>query len=683
MDQWVWTELLAFDNSAQDYGVADYLATLGFVPQTICMLFSSPDLFLLHDNLNQEEKLSPLFCSRDAHPGNGTRLRQDWTNFQLRNLIQTLKDAGSACYLSCFTTYYQNRYHQEWMGLHPEAREVYAFNHRGSEMNALQLLADNTLLEDLLVPKVVQTCLDYGFAGWHGPDGWGPLAGGNLMNVDFSDGIMRQFLADRDWKLPPCLVEPCSKIVTQEEIEAAQATGHAIPDDGLKQLQQRAAWIWENHRLEWIHFNVGRWEQFWRKMTEALHAAGLKNAINSAWTKGNFDALYEYGIDYRKMAALGIDAMVVEAVALSISQGHPDEKWYHDDYASALAEIKAAAPDLKLVFLHGIKDVVESWDNLRSATPGYERELYQLSNLYYLDERGLRRSADGLLACLADGIAPHEWDFIRKCWQTAFEGHPISAGEATVLWHDAMLNDGLTDFMADGFLPGQKQIAALMRAGLPLQTYARFEHANCAPGAVFVPSAHLVPAKDLENLLASHPGPVLLSGRANILKRYMTDAEVISDGRMAFMIAKGGVRGHETALPTPDIPYVPTTGRLYFVHDRERQAVAPELWTKATEAALSAIHKAMRKNNQFFAEIDDPRCSLLTRCMGNGIFDVAIENRAEWGRLMPTLTISKPYDRLEILSSFPLRESHRANEFSFSVSVPPRGIAVVRVYVKQ
>ncbi|MFA6931099.1 MAG: hypothetical protein WCT05_12290, partial [Lentisphaeria bacterium] len=384
-EHWIWTELLAFDNSAADFGVANYLATLGFVPKIACLLFSSPDFFLLHDNLDTEKPLSPVFCSRNAHPGNETRQRQDWTNFQVRGLIQTLAEAGCASYLSCFTVYYKNQYHQEWMSIHPEAREVYSFNHRGLELNVLQLLADNTLVEDFVVPQVVKTCLDYGFAGWHGPDGWGPLSSGNLMGVDFSDGMMKQFLAGRNWQLPACLVEPCEKIVTQEEITAARNADRPLPDDGLQQLQERAAWIWENHRLEWINFNAQRWLQFWGKMTAALHAVGLKNTINSAWTKGNFDALYEYGVDYRKMAALGIDAMVVEAVALGMSLARPKEKWYHDDYAAALAEIKAAAPDFKLVFLHGIKDVVENWDNLRHATPGYERELYKLSNLYYRD----------------------------------------------------------------------------------------------------------------------------------------------------------------------------------------------------------------------------------------------------------------------------------------------------------
>ena len=629
-EAWVWTELLAFDSQAEDFGVQAYLDTLGFVPKVACLLFSSPDFFLLHEGMAQEYPLSPLVCSRHAHPGNEAKKAQSWTNYQLRALIARLKEAGTDSYISCFPTYFQNRYYQEWMGLHPEAREVYAYNHRGSELNVLQVLADGTLVEDIVVEKVVQTCLDYGYAGWHGPDGWGPLAGGNLMSVDFSDGMMQQFLQGKNWQLPECLKKNCPRIVKQEEIAAAKAEGRQAPDYGLAQLQERANWIWQHKRKQWIEFMVERWTKFWDKMSKALHQAGLKNAINSAWTKGNFDALYEYGIDYRKMAALGIDAMVVETVALGMSQLRPTQKWYHDDYAMSLAEIKAAAPNFKLIFLHGIKDIVEYWDNLRHATPGYERELYKLTSLYYLDEKGLRPSADGLLACLADGIAAHEWDFIRQCWSSGFVDQVSRAGEATVLWHDCMLDEGVDDFMLDGFLPGQKQLAALQRAGLALQTFARLENADSAPAAVLVPSAHLLPAAELQALLARHSSPVILCGRAKDLQAYFNQAQVISDGRIALLILNAGKGGQVLELPSPEEEYVPTTGSLYFSHDRARQAVDTEFWRQAVPLARKAIQSDLLSKNLPYAEVQHQECSLLCRDLGEHIFEVAIENRVEW-----------------------------------------------------
>lgn len=683
-ESWVWTELLAFDNSREDMGVEEYLNTLGFVPKAACLLFSSPDFFLLHENLDEERDFSLLFCSREAHPGNENRLRQQWTNFQLKKLIKLLADAGCACYISCFPAYFNNKYHTEWMSQYPESRVAYAYHHLGCTLNALAQLNDGRLVEDIIIKKVVKTCLDYGFAGWHGPDGWGPYGSGNIMGVEFSDSMMKQFLADKNWELPPSLQNPCPKIATQEEREEAIKAGKTPPDYGLKQLQERATWIWENKRLPWIEFNVQRWKQFWEKMTKALHSKGLKNAINSAWTKGNFDALYDYGIDYREMAKLGIDAMVVEAVALGMNQIRPHENWYHDDYAVSLAEIKAAAPDFKLIFLHGIKDVVENWDNLRHAQPGYERELYKLSNLYYRSKTGLQRSADGLLACLADGIEPFEWDFIRKLWQTSFVDEVISAGEITALWHDSMLDDGLNDFIKDGFLPGQKQCAALMRAGLQLQTFARFEDASeMADDVLLVPAAHLVPKEELKSLLQQHKAPVILIGRAKILHNYFKNNFAITDSKMALVVYGMKQKEELIKLEAAKEEYIPTTGDLYFSKDRMRQAVAENFWTDAVLHCSKYVKKYLLSKDKAIATIDDPQCTLITRQLKNGAFDVAIENRSTWGRRMVQVNLSKEIKKIEIISSYPLRCTEQKDKFSFSMPIPPRGIATARIYFEE
>lgn len=682
-ERWAWTELIAFDNTQADGGATEYLATLNFAPEVLCLLISSPDFALQHQGMDCEYILPPEVCSRHAHPGNEVRNRQEWTNVQLRSLIGHLTRAGVAVYFSQFTNYFLDEFHHEWLSDHQEARQAWSFDHRGLNLNPLAQLDDGTLFEDIYIPKLVKICRDYGFSGWHGPDGWGPLSSGNIMGTDFSDSMMKQFLAGRDWTLPECLARPCPAIVTQEERTAARKAGLPEPKTGLAQLQERGSWVWTHRRKEWIAFHVDRWCQFWRKMTDALHRAGLKNAINSAWTKGTFDALYDYGIDYRKMAKLGIDAMVVEAVALGMTQTRPEEKWYHDDYAASLAEIKAAAPEFKLVFLHGIKDVVELWDNLRQATPGYERELYKLANLYYRDRGGLRRSADGLLACLADGIAEHEWKFIRERWQASFDGNPMEAGEVTVLWDDAQIDCGVDDFIRDGFLPGQKQFAALLRNGVQLQTVCRIENAECCPGAIYLPSAHLTAPKVLDQLLRSHPGPVIFSGRAEALERFFAAGEVVTDRRMAVVIAKGGNGGQITELPTPETPYRETLGDLYFSHDRARLAVAPELWPLAAAGIAAAARADLARRGLAYAEVSGGGCTLITRRISDRILDVALENRTEWGRITRTVRISQPIEKLEILSSFPLREAARPDARSFTLPVAPRGLSAVRVHCRQ
>lgn len=675
-EYWVWTELLAFDNTHADLGVAEYFDTLGFVPQTLCLLFSGPDFILQHEGISHETVLSPLVCSRHAHPGNEKRVRQQWTNWQLRHLITELSQSGCTTYLSCFTSYFGNCYGREWISDHPETRQVWNYHGRGHNLNVLQQLNNGTLVEDYVIPKTVLCCIDYGFAGWHGPDGWGPLSSGNITGTDFSDGIMRQFLSGRDWNLPECLTMPCENILCQEELDFATRFA-ASP--AARQLQARSTWILESHRAEWIEFNVTRWCQFWGKMTNALHAKGLKNAINSSWTKANFDALYEYGIDYRRMASLGIDAMVVETLALSLFAEAPEFVRYYD-FPVGLAEIKAFAPEFKLIFLHGIKDVVEDWDNLRHTPPGYEAETYKVANIFYHDGTSLRRSADGLLACLADGITSDEWSYIRKLWQVACEVPIINAGEVTLLWADEVVDRGIADFTHDAFLPGHDQVTQLAGHGVGIQVAARLENASHVSGAVLLPSAHLVVPERIEALLTAHPAPVILCGRLTALERF--GGKIITDGRMAVVIAKGGSGKHYELTP-PSIPYKPTFGDLYFLRDRARQAVLPQLWQLAFERIRAAVAADRLKKGHLDVWLipGQENCTLMTRQLSLDTWDITIENRCLTGRATRRVGFSLPVEYIKIISDFPLRPTQSLDKLSLSLALPPGGIASARIKI--
>ena len=77
-EAWVWTELLAFDNTQDDCGAAAYLNELGFVPSGICLMTASPDFALHHPGKLTGRVLAADICSRDGHPRNERRKRQFW-----------------------------------------------------------------------------------------------------------------------------------------------------------------------------------------------------------------------------------------------------------------------------------------------------------------------------------------------------------------------------------------------------------------------------------------------------------------------------------------------------------------------------------------------------------------------------------------------------------------------------
>jgi hypothetical protein len=165
-------------------------------------------------------------------------------------------------------------------------------------VDAFSQLADGSLFEDYFVPQLVATLEYYGFDGWHGADGWGPLPG-KVEILSLSDGVVSQFAEWLPRELPT---------------EVGGACGTDQP-----RIEARGEWIWQHERQAWIEFYAERWEQFWRKAITALHAAGKRGVVNNAWTRGPCEVLYTYGVDYRRLAAAGVDGFVAETVVAGLS----------------------------------------------------------------------------------------------------------------------------------------------------------------------------------------------------------------------------------------------------------------------------------------------------------------------------------------------------------------------------
>ena len=668
---WVWTELLAFDRNEADCGVAAYLDELGFVPEGMCLLVSSPDFLLSHPGRITGRQLPADICARGGQAGNERRQRQEWRDSDLKKLIAGLTQAGVEVYCSCFAVFMNNKFTHEWLSDHEEVRLAWAGIWRGSELNPLAQLKDGSLFEDYVIPKIVEVCRDYGFAGWHGPDGWGPWSSGNICELDFSDSMIKQFMQASNVKFPDFFHQNIEYIATQQEITAARAAGTAVPDRGLKELQQRRDWICENCFEEWTGFLVNRWCQFWNKALTALHRNNFKGIINSAWTKGCFDALTEYAVDYRKLAALGLDGMIVETVALSMNSTRPQHDFYHDFYAAALAEIKAAAPELKLIALHGIKDVEEFWDNLRHTPAGYEKEMYKLGNMFVYDSMGkLRRAASGFLCCLADGIEKNEWDYIRQRWQAVWDNDAVQAGIITAVYADCYV-DKRSDYWQDGFAPALDQVSMLMQHGLPLQSFVHADHAHKVPGMLLIPSAHLWERAALEKLTSQHPYPVILCGRAAVLKDI--PGWKLTDNSIMIVITSSCNNAVQTvAEPVPALEK-PHRKFCYFSEKRYRKEISSEFYKLAAEKIIE-----LAKAHFSYIKSSSMPAGLLCKTLEDGSVEIAVENQAVWGRNKAEVVTPWQISGTEIVSSFPSRVISQ-DENGFVIPIPPRGVTAVRV----
>ena len=138
----VWMELIGFDNTKPDFGVAEYLDRMSVKPQVISLLLDNDGLFLSHEKgLTVNFTLPPDVASYRARPFNRERRRQEWTAFQLKNLVAELKKHGVEVLASFFA--------REQYPVVPERAEVVA-------------------------GKLASFLSDYGFSGLHGSDGYAP-----------------------------------------------------------------------------------------------------------------------------------------------------------------------------------------------------------------------------------------------------------------------------------------------------------------------------------------------------------------------------------------------------------------------------------------------------------------------------------------------------------------------------
>lgn len=492
----IWIELIGFDNSLPDYGVREYLSRMPVKPEFVSLLLFDAELLHTHVGLEHDFPLGDLQCSYFGRPFNEERRRQDWTAFQLRGLVAELKKYGLEVFPSFFdfvvtpdraARHQVRRREPVWIDSHPELLTVDRSGARRDwEFCIWKHLADGTLYEDFLVGKLLAFLKDYGFTGFHGSDGFGHprLA---LCKGDFSPDMTRQF---------------------------SESAGVALPKLPLPEL---ADWILEHEREAWSRFHAERHATFWCKLATALRREGLLCYLNSCWTRDPFEALFRYGVDYRQLAACGIDGFFAEAsAAVRELEGWNDiEADSLDQCLAIIQRTKAMLPATPLILLGCTKDGMEQYDALRHAPTWMRAESYALNNLFC----GGRRCTEGVLICLGDGIAPGEWRTIDAVHRLALSGEgatPLPPGMHTV-WSDRAFDAEFSAYAAksvtERFSSSNTLLTKMLHAGAALVSQLTLEQLAEAEGklplAVFNPA--FFPDDEWE-MVKTHASLLFLAG---------------------------------------------------------------------------------------------------------------------------------------------------------------------------
>ncbi|BBH20515.1 hypothetical protein Back11_18600 [Paenibacillus baekrokdamisoli] len=496
-EKWIWIELIGFDHTESDFGVKAYLDNIGFIPQGISLLMFSPDFVHAHEGMERENVLPMEVCSYGARPYGKERNRQAWTNYQLRGLVVELQKHGIEIYCSFFNLFHfhvegeDSLRQSKWCAAHPE---LYEMRKRGEALpviNPLRRFKDGSYYEDLLIHDLMIILQDYNFDGYHGADGYtSPRL--SLAEGDYSDDMVDQF-------------------IHYSEVELGNGVALVCDGDPIAMVQ-RGEWIWHNKRTEWIHFYAHRWGEQWKKMMSALHKMGKKGVVNSAWTRDPFEALYRYGVDYKLLAAAGVDGIVVESVGATCSSGVDDMEYDPgSEFMAMLMAIKAYVPDTKLIGLNSIQDTNEQYDALSHVPTLVERDIYSFSNIYLQDQDGVKRCTSGFVACLGDGISKDGWEWLIKRWDLGYEGLAKRVIGASFVWSDEVLHRSLVDYTETRNWPVHKFVTELIERGAPIQCVVNVNELQ--NGTIFVANVHLLPEQELQQVLTYRNGSSVLVGR--------------------------------------------------------------------------------------------------------------------------------------------------------------------------
>jgi len=659
--RWMWIELIGFDNQQADLGVADFLDNAGLVPAGLSLLFATADFVHTHRGLDQEVVFPPDYCSYGGKPYNMERNRQAWTNWQLKELVDRLRQRGIHVYFTLFNLYVSvidgAAYRSPWCDSHPELMEYTRDGASAHCLSPIKRLADGSYYEDLLVKCVTSVARDYGFDGVHAADGYSsPRL--PIWMADYSDDVVSQFTESMGIVLPDGI---------------APQTGAPTPS---ARIAVRADHIWKTLRREWCEFYARRFERLFEKVCRAMHGDGRQVILNNAWTRDPLEAYDRWGIDYRRLAGAGVDKFILETVGAGVSIGAESgfEADPRFDMNWMLACTKAALPDMPLLCLNATGDSTENWDVLNHAPPVSEREIATLGHMFLQDAEGFRHASAGPVVCLADGITRSQWRWLRENWQAAYERRPGRVLGATVVWSEAALEAEIADYPLRRVLTRHKIASELQRRGGPLQVVARIEHLDATRGCLLVPRPELLPPAELARVLEYPHGPVVTIGR---------QAATLPAPDLSFANGPGPdqlmcrVYHADRPVAVPEIPPSPEAelpdpipdppNYLYDLYFRPTS----DAFLQACVQVLNELSAAPRLVSA------TPAARLLAFETPDGLVRLLVGNEAHI-YVLARIDMRRPVREVRVASHFPGRPIEVSSSI-LHVRIPPRGVVLLDV----
>lgn len=499
---YLWTPLVGFDMNKEDRGVDEYFSKMLSKPAGISLFVFNADMVNLHKGMGEEYLFPTDYCNYYGSVRNELRSVQPWTNYKFKELVQNIKKKGVETYLSI-------------MGMHTIPRDrVYLKGYFGfignqdflveneevcNENTAwtghtciLKRLKDGTYFEDYFLNKTLKTLIDYDADGIHLADEFFPTST-QLQRGDMSFDMIEQFASYSKLKLPEGLT--------------CYIKGNKFAD-----IKERANYIWNNLRFEWIKFYVWRYKRFLTKLCDGLHAHGKKVMVNNSWMSDAFESLYRYGLDYKSFSDAGVDVVLQEQQAGIILANKPDCEYMADEHYCKNMIMKAYAGDTKCLTITFAKDSTEAASMITHMPSLCESEQLQLANYYIYENGSYKRTIDGYIVDLADALSDSEWEWLIKRYEKIFADERFSPIAPTLVWHDDFMGDEfLKDYIKTRRWSTHRYIAYLNKYNAGIRAVCKFKDIEQVKNDLFVPNVDLLKNSDIEKIKSYKNGIVVVT----------------------------------------------------------------------------------------------------------------------------------------------------------------------------
>lgn len=475
----IWMQMLGFERNDADRGAKRYIDHIGFTPDSVCALLFHSDFVNLHRGMDEEYELFADNCAYHGIPRNKERERQPWTNYDLRLLIKELKKQGVDFYAGIMGSYTDNMSHHEFMSDHPELRSFKLENERS--LCCLKRFKDGTYYEDYFVEKLVKTLCDYDCAGVHLSDAFCPSN--------------RLFVSDWSWDM-------ADQFITYSGVTLPESVMATKDDDSLKARNIRHDYIWANLRRELIDFYEWRWERFFKKVCDAVHAVGKQVWVLGMYCTDPFETRYMYGFDTKRVMDAGVDCITANILPTGVKMNDPNACDFFHRIHTELPLLRAQVGDKKVVSMVGIQDASEEWSVLDHDPSRLERDIFTMTSHRRFDKNGCDNSADGLFLCLGDGISKTGWDFLNSRFAKGFEADVEHSYSPVILWSDAASDRIIDEYIKNRRTSPIKQCWELFKSGAVFGGAVRTDNLDYFDGCLFVPNFDLLSDAEKNDLVS-------------------------------------------------------------------------------------------------------------------------------------------------------------------------------------